>query len=206
MQGSDLWHPVLFVSEQMAICPFASWLRDPYYHTFTPLFLNLQTSNAHLHHVRTLLTDETHLPGVPPAADHSGRVPLHEGLTSLQHQWVFVQYSQRTKQQNKTLLFISFQSHSGSFFSFACDLTSAFLCFHQFQLRVWRAKSTLMNCVIPTSTNSIDSSNIEWPPVVLRGSTSWPGSWTPSKWWGARLGIILAHSFSWPARHLLLWD
>lgn len=47
--------------------------------------LNLQTSDANVHNVRALHTDETSFTGVPAAADFSGGVPLHEGLASFQH-------------------------------------------------------------------------------------------------------------------------
>lgn len=183
MQASDLWHGVLLVSEQMAkVHSNFSFCGPTQICLLTHPFLDLQAPDAHLHHVRALHTDETHLPGVPPAADHPGGVPLHEGLASLQHQWVFALCSERTKQQSGWQ--IAFHEFPRCLFPIASDLTSVSLCLHQFQLKVWRAKSTLMNCVLPTSTNSIDSSNIEWPPIVLRGSTSWPDSWTLSKWWG----------------------
>lgn len=55
--------------------------------------------------------------------------------------------------------------------------------FHQFPLRVWRVRSTLTNCVSPTSTNSTASSTFKRLQTHLRGSTSSHDSWTLSRWW-----------------------
>lgn len=55
--------------------------------------------------------------------------------------------------------------------------------FHQFPLRVWRVRSTLTNCVSPTSTNSTASSTFKRLRTHLRGSTSSHDSWTLSRWW-----------------------
>lgn len=73
--------------------------------------------------------------------------------------------------------------------TFTCRKSELFLCLHQSQWKVWRVKSTSMNCVSPTSMNSIDSSAIEWPPTVLRGSTISPDCWTLSRWWDSLLQI-----------------